>query len=59
MSDNERIAFVANGKYHCPCGATHERGPVNGVDVYRCLKCGSAFKVRGVVVLRTEEESAK
>lgn len=25
----------------CPkCAATHERGPMNGVDVYRCLKCG-------------------
>lgn len=28
----------------CPaCGTAHDRGPVNGVDGYRCLKCGGAF----------------
>ncbi len=28
-------------KFLCPaCGASHERGALNGVDVYRCLKCG-------------------
>lgn len=28
----------------CPkCGARHDRGPVNGVDGYRCLACGESF----------------
>jgi hypothetical protein len=28
-------------KFECPtCGATHERGFVNGVDAFRCLRCG-------------------
>lgn len=30
----------------CPCGASHDRGPVNGVDVYRCLRCGQTTCVR-------------
>lgn len=31
------------GKYVCPCGARHMRGPCMG-GVYRCLKCGSLNK---------------
>lgn len=32
---NERIHFV------CPnCDATHDRGCVDGVSIFRCLKCG-------------------
>lgn len=28
-------------KFECPnCNATHSRGYVNGVDVFRCLRCG-------------------
>jgi rubredoxin len=28
-------------RFVCPsCGDSHGRGPVNGVDSYRCLKCG-------------------
>lgn len=28
-------------KFECPtCSATHERGFVNGVDTFRCLRCG-------------------
>ena len=31
----EPITFV------CPaCDATHDRGYFNGVDIFRCLKCG-------------------
>jgi rubredoxin len=27
--------------FTCPrCGAQHSRGALNGVDVYRCLRCG-------------------
>lgn len=27
--------------FDCPfCNAHHERGYVNGIDVFRCLKCG-------------------
>ena len=52
-TDDKLIAFVdQQGKFHCPCGKTHTRGPVNGDDVYRCLGCGKSFRVRGVVELR-------
>lgn len=28
-------------RFECPtCGAGHTRGMVNGVDVFRCLRCG-------------------
>jgi Zn ribbon nucleic-acid-binding protein len=28
-------------QFECPtCGARHARGFVNGVDVFRCLRCG-------------------
>ena len=48
--DHVEEAFVdAVGKFHCPCGATHSRGPINGQDSYRCLKCGTAYKVDDVV----------
>jgi rubredoxin len=37
MSREARIQF------ECPkCGATHDRGFVNGVDTFRCLACGYA-----------------
>jgi len=48
-----KIAMVdESGKFHCPCGASHSRGAVNGVDAYRCLKCGNTYRVRGVAELR-------
>jgi ribosomal protein L37AE/L43A len=35
MSTRERIRF------ECPvCAAVHDRGMINGVDVFRCLRCG-------------------
>jgi hypothetical protein len=40
-----------DGRFHCPCGATHGRGPVDS-GVYRCLACGRAYRVRGVTELR-------
>lgn len=28
-------------QFECPtCGAKHTRGFINGVDVFRCLRCG-------------------
>ncbi len=48
-----KIALVEeSGKFHCPCGATHNRGAINGVNVYRCLKCGKSYRVRQAVKLR-------
>jgi len=42
-----------NGKFHCPCGASHSRGPLDPLSkVYRCLHCGKAYRVEGVVELR-------
>jgi hypothetical protein len=47
------VAFVdERGTFHCPNGHQHSRGPINGVDIYRCLSCGSAWQVQGVVELR-------
>lgn len=38
----EKIAYVeTDGTFHCDCGETHKRGPVNGANAYRCLKCGT------------------
>lgn len=46
-------AFIdKDGRFHCPCGQTHNRGPVNGVDVYRCLGCGKSYRISGIVQLR-------
>ena len=43
-------AAVARGQkaawFYCACGASHDRGPLNGEDVYRCLRCGETTKVR-------------
>jgi hypothetical protein len=34
---------VAEIRFECPgCGARHTRGFVNGVNVFRCLRCGYA-----------------
>jgi hypothetical protein len=33
----------ADGAFHCPCGASHSRGPVDGVGSFRCLSCGRTF----------------
>lgn len=31
---------IVSRRFTCPqCGASHDRGPVNGVDAYRCLGC--------------------
>lgn len=32
----------AGGRFYCPCGAEHSRGPINGLYVWRCLACGNA-----------------
>jgi hypothetical protein len=46
-------AFVEeNGTFHCPKGHTHSNGPVNGSNVYRCLECGSSWRIRGLVKLK-------
>lgn len=34
------------GWFYCACGASHDRGPLNGVDVYRCLRCGTTTKCK-------------
>jgi hypothetical protein len=30
----------SGGRFYCPCGAEHSRGPVNGDKAWRCLICG-------------------
>lgn len=35
------IAYIdEDGAFHCPCGAIHRRGPIDGHNAYRCLRCG-------------------
>jgi len=52
--EERKVGFVdERGTFHCPCGRTHGRGPIDAVaQVYRCLGCGAAYRVRGVVELR-------
>ena len=38
-------AVDEDGTFRCPCGATHNRGAVNGTDVYKCLRCGNVYTV--------------
>jgi len=33
------------GMFHCGCGGEHIRGPLDSVDLYRCLACGNIFRV--------------
>lgn len=40
MSTKKRPFVDAQGRYHCSCGAIHARGPVGGLNAYRCLNCG-------------------
>lgn len=54
MATEQKMAMVdEEGRFHCECGASHDRGPVNGDNAYRCLGCGRTFAVRGVAELRT------
>jgi hypothetical protein len=32
--------FAGRHRWECPCGASHDRGCVDGVSAHRCLKCG-------------------
>jgi hypothetical protein len=56
--EEKKPAFVTGSfetndwKFHCPCGAAHSRGYLNGVDVCRCLKCGKTYKVKAEAILR-------
>ena len=46
-------AFVDEaGVFHCTCGRTHNRGPHDGADVYRCLGCGNSY--RAAVAVREQ-----
>jgi NTP pyrophosphatase (non-canonical NTP hydrolase) len=43
-------AFVdEGGVFHCTCGRTHNRGPYDGAEVYRCLGCGNSYRAAAVV----------
>lgn len=49
----------ADGTFHCACGAAHMRGPVNGVDVYRCLRCGRTTRIEPRVTAESEPKPAE
>jgi len=34
-----------DGRFHCQCGAEHDRGPVNAANSYRCLNCGQTSTI--------------
>jgi len=49
--------FDGDGKFVCPlCLGSHDRGPIDGVSMYRCLRCGQVFPVDPAV--RAAENSA-
>jgi hypothetical protein len=42
----EEPPLLQDGVFTCPhCQASHTRGPVNGLDVYRCFNCGNSTRV--------------
>jgi hypothetical protein len=41
---SRQTAFVLRGTFYCTCGAHHSRGPIDGVDHYRCLACGRVLQ---------------
>ena len=45
MKDVGNFYVETNGRFRCECGSEHSRGALNGVDVYRCLRCGFTGKV--------------
>lgn len=57
MSRRPKPKVDADGTYHCPCGAFHRRGPVNGVNAYRCLKCGHVHAIKGQLPKHLKEMS--
>lgn len=57
MSRRPKPKVDADGTYHCPCGAFHRRGPVNGVNAYRCLMCGHVHAIKGQLPKHLKEMS--
>lgn len=49
---------VVGGRYFCPCGADHDRGPVDGQRAYRCLRCGDTREVASENISTVEDEAA-
>lgn len=43
-------------RFYCPCGVSHERGPVNGARAFRCLACGETHNVPEEHVYRERAE---
>jgi hypothetical protein len=39
------VPYILDGWFHCPCGAKHDRGPIDGENTYRCLKCGYTHRI--------------
>lgn len=38
--------FDGDGKFVCPlCRGSHDRGPIDGMCMFRCLRCGQVFPV--------------
>jgi len=48
---------LIEGMFVCSCGATHERGPVNGCSVYRCLNCGVTVNMSAVDGFEVDDEA--
>jgi len=60
-SQRHQVAFVEQagphaGRFHCPCGAHHDRGSLEpGSEMWRCLACGRVYRVREEVELRRSQ----
>jgi hypothetical protein len=37
--------ILRGGRFTCPKGHSHDRGPVNGAHGYRCLACGDSWNM--------------
>lgn len=58
MLEGDDLPRVIGTRYFCPCGADHDRGPVDGERSYRCMSCGGVHEVANEE-LATQEAAEK
>jgi hypothetical protein len=53
-------SWVGNdGIFHCRCGYIHQRGPINGVDAYRCIHCGKISRITNRTAKKLKTKGTK
>lgn len=51
--------FDGDDNFVCPvCNVGHDRSPINGFDVFRCLKCGQTYRIDPDVLQEMEKARA-